>query len=259
MKHPIQSALCASLILAASGVAQAAIIDFHFTGNVVVTGVDDSIIVNQDASGNPLPSTPIDATLSYNTDSGIGASGLSITMPNFLGNPATFHDITLQDSGANSINGQIFVDWAGNFNMPLHINWDATGFFNAINVGLNVGDTISGTTLKQDTDGDGVFDTFTDVFSATPHSDALLAAQGYGSLQEGAAPLAATSSSKGVGYDINGNYAGPTPFDGVHGYFNIGSGNSLTVTGVSAVPVPAAAWLFGSGLIGLLGVAKRKR
>jgi len=28
---------------------------------------------------------------------------------------------------------------------------------------------------------------------------------------------------------------------------------------VSAVPVPAAVWLFGSGLIGLLGVAKRKR
>ena len=29
--------------------------------------------------------------------------------------------------------------------------------------------------------------------------------------------------------------------------------------GVSAVPVPAAVWLFGSGLLGLLGVAKRKR
>ena len=28
---------------------------------------------------------------------------------------------------------------------------------------------------------------------------------------------------------------------------------------VSAVPVPAAVWLFGSGLIGLLGVARRKR
>ena len=28
---------------------------------------------------------------------------------------------------------------------------------------------------------------------------------------------------------------------------------------VGAVPVPAAVWLFGSGLIGLLGVAKRKR
>jgi len=28
---------------------------------------------------------------------------------------------------------------------------------------------------------------------------------------------------------------------------------------VSAVPVPAAAWLFGSGLIGLVGIAKRKK
>ena len=29
-------------------------------------------------------------------------------------------------------------------------------------------------------------------------------------------------------------------------------------TGASAVPVPAAAWLFGSGLIGLVGLARRK-
>jgi len=30
-------------------------------------------------------------------------------------------------------------------------------------------------------------------------------------------------------------------------------------TSVSAVPVPAAVWLFGSGLIGLVGVARRKK
>lgn len=30
-------------------------------------------------------------------------------------------------------------------------------------------------------------------------------------------------------------------------------------TAVSAVPVPAAVWLFGSGLLGLVGVARRKR
>ncbi len=29
--------------------------------------------------------------------------------------------------------------------------------------------------------------------------------------------------------------------------------------GISAVPVPAAIWLFGSGLIGLIGVARRKK
>ncbi len=28
---------------------------------------------------------------------------------------------------------------------------------------------------------------------------------------------------------------------------------------VSSVPLPAAAWLFGSGLLGLIGVAKRKK
>jgi len=33
---------------------------------------------------------------------------------------------------------------------------------------------------------------------------------------------------------------------------------SWTASSVSAVPVPAAVWLFGSGLIGLMGVARRK-
>jgi len=33
---------------------------------------------------------------------------------------------------------------------------------------------------------------------------------------------------------------------------------SMSVTALATVPVPAAAWLFGSGLIGLVGVARRK-
>ena len=32
-----------------------------------------------------------------------------------------------------------------------------------------------------------------------------------------------------------------------------------TVSGVPQVPIPAAAWLFGTGLLGLVGVARRKR
>ena len=34
---------------------------------------------------------------------------------------------------------------------------------------------------------------------------------------------------------------------------------SYAVWEVSAVPIPAAAWLFGSGLLGLVGVARRKK
>lgn len=37
-----------------------------------------------------------------------------------------------------------------------------------------------------------------------------------------------------------------------------GVGMGLSNATMSAVPVPAAAWLFGSGLIGLIGIAKRK-
>jgi hypothetical protein len=36
--------------------------------------------------------------------------------------------------------------------------------------------------------------------------------------------------------------------------------DNVSVTAdVSAVPVPAAVWLFGSGLLGLVGVARRKK
>jgi hypothetical protein len=40
------------------------------------------------------------------------------------------------------------------------------------------------------------------------------------------------------------------PFNGFQGYWHI--------EGTHVVPVPAAAWLFGSGLLGLAGLARRK-
>ena len=48
------------------------------------------------------------------------------------------------------------------------------------------------------------------------------------------------------------------PFNGVTGFWHI-EGQFTNVSAVpSAVPVPAAVWLFGSGLVGLLGFARRK-
>ena len=44
--------------------------------------------------------------------------------------------------------------------------------------------------------------------------------------------------------------------------FNFNAANGVTAaatTSVTVVPIPAAAWLFGSGLIGLIGLARRKK
>jgi hypothetical protein len=44
--------------------------------------------------------------------------------------------------------------------------------------------------------------------------------------------------------------------------FNYNGANEVTAaatTSVTVVPVPAAAWLFGSGLIGLISLARRKK
>lgn len=186
---------------------QSAILGFHFTGNIMVADQSGGILSNgEDINGFPIPLTPISAELNYDTVTGIGGSTMSIVMSDgFWDQPATFHDITLQhDAGTNTINGNILVDWSGNADMQMHISWDATGFLNAIGIGLQVGDTISGTNLIRD----GV--TIANVGSADPYSDTLMLnspLSGYYT-SEGPAPLAATSSSLGLGYDINGEYVG---------------------------------------------------
>ncbi len=49
------------------------------------------------------------------------------------------------------------------------------------------------------------------------------------------------------------------PIDtGLAGYGGQQYTAAISIAGVSAVPVPAAAWLFGSGLLGLIGIARRK-
>ena len=65
-----------------------------------------------------------------------------------------------------------------------------------------------------------------------------------------------SSSIDGDGDGVMGIKMNPGgPFGGFEANFNL---NGITPQ-VSAVPVPAAAWLLGSGLLGLAGVARRKK
>jgi len=54
---------------------------------------------------------------------------------------------------------------------------------------------------------------------------------------------------------LSGNGFDATDVNWTFSANDIGSSYSMTIT---AVPVPAAVWLFGSGLLGLVGVARRK-
>ncbi len=264
MKPPLlRPALCLAAA-ALSGPVSAAIYDFHFTGQYTLL----------DSSGNYMDQQPISSTLSYDDSLGTGFSaGLSISNFDTFGATATIYDISLQRvSGTNLIVGNMLADWNLNTGVPLSMVWDATGLLNAISFGLQAGDVISGTDLKRNGS------VIADVSSAIPASDGTL--DNFSNpLNQGPAPLAVTTwnttllctpgvdclnnpLSGGIPSIDDGIAGSPMvdgPFTGLNVNFDIGSGNSLTVLSVSSVPLPATAWLFASGLIGLTGMACRRK
>ena len=261
--HLLGSAFACIAAVSLSAPASAAVYDFHFTGQYTLL----------DSSGGYADQQPISSTLTYDDSLGTGFSA-NLTISNFgtFGATATIYDLSLQRvSGTNLIVGNMLADWNSNTGVPLSMVWDATGLFNAIGFGLQAGDVISGTNLKRG----GVV--IADASSAVPASDGTSGVAGL-PLNQGPAPLAVTTLntttlcqpginclgnalSGGAPFtddDIGGSPMIDGPFPGLNVNLDIGSGNSLTVLSVSSVPVPAAVWLFGSGLIGLLSVARKK-
>lgn len=57
----------------------------------------------------------------------------------------------------------------------------------------------------------------------------------------------AATDTVGLAFNFLTPYAGRAEFD------------SISIRAVISTPLPAAAWLFGSGLLGLIGVARRKK
>lgn len=234
--------LAVAILLAAGATNSAAdIINFSFTGQLTVTDVNHTSILQ----GTDGPQTPIAANLTIDTGVGTGFSDLVLNF-SFWEYPVTIYDVNLSFLENNLIAGEMRADWQGSVGNLVTILWDATGLFNAIDHGLQSGDRISGTNLYRDLDGDGYAEALlADVDSATPWSDTLFG------LNQGPAPIATTAGDFGI---VEGDFIGAQ----IH--LDIGSGNSLYVTSIesSEVPVPAAVWLLGSGLLGLMGLARRR-
>lgn len=68
----------------------------------------------------------------------------------------------------------------------------------------------------------------------------------------GCPTASATGTYDGTNFSITGTYNSGIPNDYTYSF------NVLASTAVEAVPVPASMWLFGSGLLGMTGLARRR-
>jgi len=254
--------LVATAMATAMGVsafADAAIINATFTGAFTMLNAGGGITYNTDVancydaanliSASQCARTKVNGSMSFDTTTGAGTG--SFAAFSFFGSGlAAATSITFQAIGNGAggpgtlVLGNMGFNWNGNNGIPVSIVMDASGFFG--------GPLVAG--ASDNTTG------------AAPIGGALMATTTWnttatgvlslGSNPSGTLPLVndtvvdVTNGDVGVG----GAPMATAPFKGYNANFDI-----MTITPVSSVPVPAAAWLLGSGLVGLVGVARRKR
>jgi hypothetical protein len=196
--------------------------------------------------------------MSFDTTTGAG-SGTVVPFSFSGGGLAQATNISFQAIGngfgnpvGNLVLGNIGFNWSGNNGIPVSIVLDATGFYGA-GPTYTTGEVITG--------------------GATPASDGLTFSKYSYTLPVGPSPMATTTWNTttigGAACTLGCNPSGTLPlsadsiggspmpfgpFPGWNANFDI-----KTITITAPVPVPAAVWLFGSGLVGLVGVARRRR
>jgi hypothetical protein len=234
--------------------------------------------------------TQVSGTMTF--DLFAGAGSFTVNSFDFFpgpGGPAVATAISMQvidpvlEIGTGNLipeNGLVQVNmgfnWGGSNGIPVSLILDARGFFGAI----SAGSITTSTVIDQATVAG---------YGALPASNGM----NKGKFPVGPVPMATTTldtqlistASAACAADVangvaNGNCLGLNPSselgviagdDGIGGspmidgpFASSGFNANFDITAVhvgsaTLFPVPAAVWLFGSGLIGLIGVAKRKR
>ncbi len=240
------------------------IIEMTFTGAFTLVGGSGGVNANSDAivPGIFDGSTGFDGVGSRTQISGYatydtvtGAGNGNINSFSFFGagliefQPYSLFQFQAIGDGMGNTEGTLLAAdvgfyWGSQFVIPATIIIDATGFFNSI------GAAGSSWTIETGCAGCAT--------SATP--DTL-----FGSAV-GAVPMAMTTfntagTTLGSIFPLsNGDIAGSpmttAPFPGQNMAFDF---TTINATNTSVVPVPSAVWLFASGLLGLTGIARRRR
>lgn len=276
--------------LMASRAASATVVTFDYSGLFTMLTSQGNPLVNTDYQYNSWGGNRTDITGTMTLDLVTGAGTGTVVPFNFFnGGPAVAASINMQMIGngmggpGTLILGNMLFNWNGNNGIPVSIVLDGAGIVNTLQSGpLTMGQVISGLGAFAASEGMakgswamGLMPIVTTTWNTT-----TIPGTTFGTNPSGTLPLIADSSLV-TNYDVNplllgyqtcadlstasGNQCAlgiggtpmqTSPFPNYNANFDI---SSLTVTGIQAVPVPSAVWLFGSGLFGLFGIARRKR
>jgi hypothetical protein len=266
-KTAVAAAVATTLGMTAT-TASADVISADFTGwfTMINAGGTDAL-VNGDASTQAFYGrrTAVSGDFVFDTDTGAGSA--DFTGFSFFGSGlAIATTISFQAIGdgvggpGSLVLGNMGFNWNGNNGIPVSIVMDAAGFFGAVAGGLTTSDNLSGGGVVGATEG-FLFDfgkfSYTlpmgpTLLGTTTFNTTNIGSPGLGDNPSGTLPL----SDDGIG----GSPMPAGPFPGFNANFDILTAHITNVdTGGPAVPVPAAVWLFGSGLLGLVGVARRRK
>ena len=258
-KATLSVAIAAALGLTVS-VSQAAIIDMDYSG--LFTMLDpDGLAVQSTAYpfyGDPTWGygfrTQISGTMTIDTNAGTGTTTIA-PFEFFDGGHAVISPIGLQSIGNSLILANMDFTWRTN-NITTQFVLDGKGLFSALAGGLpTVGEFLDQSYCVSSNQcsspaSDGIRN------GKYPIGPVPIATSSYN--VNGATGTSTTLAQLSLGSDdgIGGSPMDNGPFPGFNVNLDV---TYLEVTAISAVPVPAAVWLFGSGLVALAGVARRRR
>jgi len=175
-----------------------------------------------DPAGNDFSGVPdsIQGSIEFDFENDTGSADFGQSFVSFFGNGFTFHDILLTGNADGTINFNGLMDWGSTTDIRVGLTWEIVELSGS-------DDPFGGTSdlglhvVTLDGDGDGIRGNAMDNGPFPGFSMAL--------------------DGMWVGMDLDGLWEPPQPYH------------------PSPVPVPAAVWLFGSGLVGLIGFARRKK
>lgn len=221
MKHPIYITLCASLLIAASGAVNGAIISIDFQ-------------------------TPGDDLITQDTSSGLEWLDLTVTAQR------SYNDISSEFDASGELEGwryateveisSFFDAFGGDSNFYNGWSIENNGLFDAVSqLWGNVQCVTDPYSCNQPGQGISKF-IYEGNFDTTGKAN-------LGFISD-TCTLCAISTDFYDGVDTLNRY--------VEGYWWDPVAGHALVRDISEVPLPAAAWLFGSGFFGLIGVARRR-